>query len=49
MGGAKYCIDCFAFCECSIVGVCADDKPCEHFHDIEDNSREQPGNTNDKQ
>lgn len=36
MGGAKYCIDCFAFCECSIVGVCADDEPCEHFHDVEE-------------
>lgn len=46
--GDKYCIDCFAFDECNTVGVCADDEPCEHFQDIEENSPEQPGNINVK-
>lgn len=49
MGGAKYCIDCFVFDECNVHGICADDEPCEHFHNIDDNTTEQTGNTNDKQ
>lgn len=48
MGGAKYCIDCFAFSECAKVGICADDEPCEHFNDIENSDPEQPGNINVK-
>lgn len=27
----KLCIECDAFCECQMQGVCGDDEACEYF------------------
>lgn len=46
MNEKKMCIDCVDYPVCCLSGRCADDEPCEYFHQ-EETDPEEPGNNKD--